>query len=64
MIAYSAKSTGRTPKAKRVVVEETSKDYVWWGDIENPKLSPNMPISEEGWEINYNRGIAYLNTVP
>lgn len=64
LISYSGKSTGRTPKAKRVVVDAKSKDTVWWGDIDNPKKSPNMPISEEGWRINYNRGVSYLNTVP
>lgn len=64
LISYSGKSTGRTPKAKRVVVEETTKDKIWWGDVDDPKKSPNMPISEEGWKINYNRGISYLNTVP
>lgn len=63
LISYSGKSTGRTPKAKRVVVEETSKDKVWWGEIGTNK-SPNMPISEEGWRINYHRGISYLNVVP
>jgi phosphoenolpyruvate carboxykinase (ATP) len=64
LIAYSWYTTGRSPKEKRVVVEETSKDKVWWGDIDGPKKSPNMPISEEGWRYNYNRGISYLNTVP
>ena len=64
LISYSGKSTGRTPKAKRVVVEETSKDKVWWGDVDDPSVSPNMPISEEGWRINYNRGVSYLNIVP
>ena len=64
MIAYSAKTTGRSPKEKRVVVEETSKDKIWWGDVEDPGKSPNMPISEESWWVNYHRGISYLNTVP
>jgi phosphoenolpyruvate carboxykinase (ATP) len=64
MIAYSDKSTGRTPKAKRVVVEETSKDKIWWGDIKDVKKSPNMPISEEGWAYNYNRCISFLNSAP
>lgn len=64
LISYSGKSTGRTPKAKRIVVEETSKDKIWWGDINDPSKSPNMPISEEGWAINYNRAVSYLNSVP
>jgi phosphoenolpyruvate carboxykinase (ATP) len=64
MIAYSDKCTGRSPKEKRIVVEDETKDHVWWGDVEDFKKSPNMPISEEGWRINRNRGISYLNTVP
>lgn len=64
LIAYSAKTTGRSPQAKRVVVEETSKDHVWWGDVDNPKKSPNMPLSEASWKINRNRAVSYLNTVP
>lgn len=64
LVAYSDKATGRTPKAKRVVVEETSKEHVWWGDVDNPEVSPNMPISEEGYKINYHRVISYLNSVP
>jgi phosphoenolpyruvate carboxykinase (ATP) len=64
MIAYSDKATGRTPKAKRVVVQDATKEHVWWGDVDDPSKSPNMPISEEGWRFNYNRGIAYLNSCP
>jgi ATP-dependent phosphoenolpyruvate carboxykinase len=64
MIAYSDKCKGRSPKEKRIVVEDENKANVWWGDVEDFKKSPNMPISEAGWSINRNRGISYLNTVP
>lgn len=64
LIAYSDKCTGRSPKEKRVVVEETSKDHIWWGDVEDPKKSPNMPLSEKSYMINRNRAVSYLNTVP
>jgi phosphoenolpyruvate carboxykinase (ATP) len=64
LIAYSDKCTGRSPKEKRVVVEETSKDHIWWGDVEDPKKSPNMPLSEKSYLINRNRAVSYLNTVP
>jgi phosphoenolpyruvate carboxykinase (ATP) len=64
LIAYSAKTTGRSPKEKRIVVEETSKDHVWWGDVDNPGKSPNMPLSEASYAMNRNRGVSYLNTVP
>ena len=57
LCAYSAKATGRSPKEKRVVEEETSKDKIWWGNV-------NMPISERSWEINLQRAIDYFNNRP
>lgn len=47
-----------------MVVEETSKDKVWWGDVNDTSVSPNMPISEAGYDMNYDRARSYLNTVP
>lgn len=64
MISYSGKCTGRSPKEKRIVVEDQTKDHVWWGDVDDPKKSPNMPISEASYAVNRNRGVSYLNTVP
>jgi ATP-dependent phosphoenolpyruvate carboxykinase len=29
LINYSGKKTGRSPKDKRIVFEETSKDHIW-----------------------------------
>lgn len=37
LINFSGKKTGRSPKDKRIVYEETSKDNVWWGSV-NIKL--------------------------
>ncbi|MBS4014658.1 MAG: phosphoenolpyruvate carboxykinase (ATP) [Bacteroidetes bacterium] len=39
--------TGRSPKDKYIVLEETSKDNIWWADANNK--SDNKPISEEIW---------------
>ncbi len=39
--------TGRSPKDKYIVKEETSKDNIWWADANNK--SDNKPISEEIW---------------
>jgi phosphoenolpyruvate carboxykinase (ATP) len=64
LIAYSDTQKGRTPAAKRVVVDEISKDVVWWGDSDNVKKSPNMPITQGGYEMNLHRVISYLNSVP
>lgn len=40
--------TGRSPKDKYVVVEETSKDHIWWARKDHPG-SDNKAISQETW---------------
>lgn len=55
LINYSGKKTGRSPKDKRIVYEETSKDHVWWGPV-------NIKMDEHTFEINRERAIDYLNT--
>lgn len=55
LIAYSGEKTGRSPKDKRIVDEETSRDNVWWGPV-------NKPCSERTWEINRERAADYLRT--
>ena len=37
LINFSGKKTGRSPKDKRIVYEETSRDEIWWGSV-NIKL--------------------------
>ncbi len=39
--------TGRSPKDKHIVVDENSKDTVWWTSPEYP--NDNHPMSEEVW---------------
>ncbi len=48
---------GRSPIDKRVVLDEISKDTIWWGKV-------NMPISPEGYARNRCRVIDYLNIRP
>ncbi len=55
LIAYSGDKTGRSPKDKRVVKEESTEKSVWWGDI-------NVPIDPQGFAINRERAVDYLNT--
>lgn len=55
LIAYSGEKTGRSPKDKRIVDEETSRDQIWWGPV-------NKPCSERTWEINRERAADYLRT--
>ncbi|MEO0530128.1 MAG: phosphoenolpyruvate carboxykinase (ATP) [Planctomycetota bacterium] len=46
---------GRSPKDKRVVDESTSRDDVWWGDI-------NIPLSTTAFQKNRSQAIEYFNT--
>ncbi|MBQ4506913.1 MAG: phosphoenolpyruvate carboxykinase (ATP), partial [Firmicutes bacterium] len=39
--------TGRSPKDKYIVMDENSKDTVWWTSKEYP--NDNHPLSEENW---------------
>ncbi len=51
----SGLKTGRSPKDKRIVEEETSRQDVWWGPV-------NIPLSEDSFAINRERAVDYLNT--
>ena len=48
LINFSGKKTGRSPKDKRIVYEETSKDDIWWGSVniklDERKLSPRLNL--------------------
>jgi ATP-dependent phosphoenolpyruvate carboxykinase len=55
LITDSGARKGRSPKDKRVVEEETSKDDIWWGPV-------NYKLSEHVFFINHERAIDYLNT--
>jgi phosphoenolpyruvate carboxykinase (ATP) len=45
--------TGRSPKDKYVVVDNITKDTVWWGDVNNP-------FDTDKFNLLYNRVTAYL----
>ena len=74
LINFSGKKTGRSPKDKRIVYEETSKDDIWWGSVnikmDERKLLPFKRdrrieidrLSTDTFEINRERAIDYLNT--
>ncbi len=47
--------TGRSPKDKYVVLDENTKDTVWWRS-EKAKVSDNKPISQDIW--NHCKNIA------
>ena len=41
--------TGRSPKDKYIVMDENSKDTVWWTSDEY--ANDNHPLSEENWAV-------------
>ncbi len=41
--------TGRSPKDKYVLMDETTKDTIWWKS-DKAKTSDNKPISKEVWD--------------
>ncbi|MCC5877151.1 MAG: phosphoenolpyruvate carboxykinase (ATP), partial [Candidatus Sumerlaeia bacterium] len=57
LIAYSGEKTGRSPKEKRVVTDESTRDDIWWGEI-------NAPVDEEINQIAYDCAINFLNLRP
>ena len=52
--------TGRSPNDKYFVVEDTSKDLVWWADG-TPSGSDNKPISEGTWAHLHGLATRQLN---
>lgn len=55
LVANSGRKTGRSPKDKRIVDEDGSRDNIWWGPV-------NIKLTEHTWEINRERAVDYLNT--
>ncbi len=52
--------TGRSPKDKYIVEEETSKDNIWWRN-ELRTSSDNKPLSEDKWEYLYDLSADHLS---
>ncbi|MEO1498246.1 MAG: phosphoenolpyruvate carboxykinase (ATP) [Planctomycetota bacterium] len=50
----SGEKCGRSPADKRVVEETTSKDDVWWGDV-------NIPLSPASFQRNRSHAIEFFN---
>ena len=44
--------TGRSPKDKYILIDDTTKDTVWWKS-EKAKSSDNKPITREIWDHGY-----------
>jgi phosphoenolpyruvate carboxykinase (ATP) len=52
--------TGRSPKDKYIVRDETTEDTVWWRS-ETAKSSDNKAISKEVWKLGYNLATTQLS---
>ena len=57
LMVRSGEKTGRSPNDKRIVEHPDSKDNIWWGKV-------NVAVDEHTFEINRERAIDYLNTLP
>lgn len=57
LVTSSGSKTGRSPKDKRIVIEDASKNDIWWGSV-------NIPMDEHVFMINRERAVDYLNTRP
>jgi len=53
--------TGRSPKDKYVVMDDTTRDTVWWKS-EQAKSSDNKPISREIWDHGYDLASSQLSS--
>ncbi|KAI8550194.1 hypothetical protein RHMOL_Rhmol06G0086000 [Rhododendron molle] len=55
LATLSGAKTGRSPRDKRVVKDETTTDELWWG-----KGSPNIEMDEHTFLVNRERAVDYL----
>ncbi|KAL4340404.1 hypothetical protein GQ457_06G043780 [Hibiscus cannabinus] len=54
----SGAKTGRSPRDKRVVIDDITQDELWWG-----KGSPNIEMDEHTFMVNRERAVDYLNSL-
>lgn len=58
LATLSGAKTGRSPRDKRVVKDETTEDELWWG-----RGSPNIEMDEHTFMVNRERAVDYLNSL-
>lgn len=52
--------TGRSPKDKYIVRDDTTRDTLWWNDVGNGK-NDNQPLSQDTWQALKDRCTAQLS---
>ncbi|MED6108590.1 Protein kinase C-like 1 [Stylosanthes scabra] len=58
LATLSGAKTGRSPRDKRVVKDDLTKNDLWWG-----KGSPNIEMDEHSFMVNRERAVDYLNSL-
>ncbi|CAI0393575.1 unnamed protein product, partial [Linum tenue] len=58
LATLSGAKTGRSPRDKRVVRDDTTEGDLWWG-----KGSPNIEMDEHTFMVNRERAVDYLNSL-
>ncbi|CAA7393972.1 unnamed protein product [Spirodela intermedia] len=58
LATLSGAKTGRSPRDKRVVRDDTTEHELWWG-----KGSPNIEMDEHAFMVNRERAVDYLNSL-
>jgi phosphoenolpyruvate carboxykinase (ATP) len=57
LAAYSGVRTGRSPKDKRIVMDESTEKDIWWGSV-------NIPLSQKSFKMLESRSLDYLSSRP
>lgn len=57
MVCTTGRHTGRSPKDKFIVEEPSTKDDIWWGDV-------NRPLSEEHFDSLHRRVLEHYRDRP
>ncbi|KAL6209717.1 hypothetical protein ACLB2K_020657 [Fragaria x ananassa] len=58
LATLSGTKTGRCPKDKRVVKDESTEQKLWWGNG-----SPNIEMDEQTFMVNRETAVEYLNSL-
>ena len=54
LASFSGEKTGRSPKDKRIVMQDSIKDDVWWGEV-------NKPLSEDSFAKLKQQAVDFLD---
>jgi phosphoenolpyruvate carboxykinase (ATP) len=55
LVALSGAKTGRSPQDKRIIDEPSTREKIWWGNV-------NIKLDEHTFQVNRERAVDYLNT--